>query len=193
MTKRELDKSKIFEPLYQITTAKELLLFTIRIRDLFKKGEIEESKFSQTIVFDGLRIQGAWKSNDVNDLSHNLLLCALGSCFVVIDEALNGIFGDKPNEYSDSDIDALRAIIYMFRCAISHGPTAPRWKAEGKYRRNFEIREIDYQLNIGELNGKYFKHVQYGGLPGVGSLINYSLEIAKRHSVKDKEDDDHVQ
>ena len=153
MTKRELDKSKIFEPFYQITTAKELLLFTIRIRDLFKKREIEESKFSQTIVFDGLRIHGAWKSNDLDNISHNLLLCALGHCFVVIDEALNGIFGDKPNEYSDSDIDALRAIIYMLRCAISHGPTAPHWKAEGKYRRNFEIRGIGYQLNIGKLNG----------------------------------------
>ena len=54
------------------------------------------------------------------------------------------------------------------------------------------LREIDYQLNIGELNGQYIKHGQYGGLPGAIRLMNYSLEIAKRHSVKDKDDDDHV-
>lgn len=191
MSSTKLDKSKIFEPLYQITTAKELLLFTLRICDMLKKGEIDESRLNKNIVVDNIiRIKCNWKSNCFADFANNLRLCVLGDCFVVIDEALNGIFGNKPEKYLDNDIDALRAIIYMLRCAIAHGPTAPSWKATRKYCRNFRIEEIGYELKVKELNGKYVNHSHYGGLKGAVSLINYSLEIAKRYSnkVNDKED-----
>ncbi len=183
MNSPKLDKSKIYEPIYQITTVRELLLFTLRICDMLKKGEIEENKLNQNIVVDNIvKIECNWKSENYTDFANNLRLCVLGNCFVVIDEALNRIFGDKPEKFSNNDIDALRAIIYMLRCAISHGPTAPRWKAEGKYCKNFKIEEIGYELKVKELNGQYIQHGQYGGIAGAISLINYSLEIARRYS-----------
>ena len=181
----KLLESKIFEPEYQITTAKELLLFTLRICDMFEKGEIEESKLNQTVLVNNvLRIECNWPSDLSKKLAQNLRLCVEGNCFIVIDEALNGIFGNKPEQYSDNDIDSLRAIIYMLRCAIAHGPTAPSWKVNRKYCRIFKIKEIDYELRLDGLDGKTVKHTDYGGLKGAMSLINYSLEIVRRHSSK---------
>ena len=99
MNNTKLAKSKIYEPYYQITTAKELLLFTLRICDMFKKGEISEEKFNKTIdVNNILRIACNWKSNTFADFATNLRLCVLGNCFIVIDEALNGVFDDRERE-----------------------------------------------------------------------------------------------
>lgn len=185
MNNANLPRNKIFEPEYQITTAKELLLFALRICDMFEKGEIEESKLNQTILVNNvLRIECKWPSDVSKKLSQNLRLCVLGNCFIIIDEALDDIFGKKPEQYSDNDIDALRAIIYMLRCAIAHGPTAPTWKLNRKYCRRFKIQEIDYELPLDVLNGKIVKHSDYGGLKGSMSLINYSLEIVRRHPNK---------
>lgn len=183
MSEARLDKDKIFEPYYQITTARELMLFTFRICDMLKNGEIDEKLFNKKVIIDNvLKIDCQWKSSFYSDFAHNLKLCVIGNCFIVIDEALNGIFGDKPKNYLDNDIDALRAIIYMLRCAISHGPVAPRWEAKDKYCRNFKIKEIGYELDVKKLNGQILKHRDYGGLKGAISLIDYSLTIVKRHS-----------
>lgn len=185
MNNKNLPRSKIFEPEYQITTAKELLLFTLLICNMFEKGEIEESKLNQTILVNNvLRIECKWPSDVSKKLAQNLRLSVLGNCFIVIDEALNGIFGKKPKKYSDNDIDSLRAIIYMLRCAIAHGPTAPSWKVKREYCRRFKIEEIDYELQLEGLDGKTVEHSDYGGLKGAMSLINYSLEIVRRHSNK---------
>jgi len=186
MNNAKLTKSKIYEPYYKITTAKELLLFTLRICDMLEKGEIDENKLNRTILVDNiLRIECNWKPHTFTTLAINLRLCVMGNCFIIIDEALNGIFGDKPEQYLDTDTDALRAIIYMLRCAVAHSPTAPVWEVKGRYRRNFRIDEIGYELRVKDLDGKPFKHNHYGGLAGVMSLINYSLEIVKKYAKSD--------
>ena len=180
MNNTKLAKSKIYEPYYQITTAKELLLFTLRICDMFEKGEISEEKFNKTIIVNNvLRINCNWKFNTFADFATNLRLCVLGNCFIVIDEALNEVFGNKPKEYSDTDIDALRAIIYMLRCAIAHNPTAPVWNAKGIYARDFKIAEIGYELKAKQLDKKIVKHNHYGGLKGIIPLMDYSLKIVR--------------
>jgi len=173
-------KKSILEPYYQITTIKETLLFTLRLCDMLKKGEIDKNTLNQSVIIDNLRISPDWKSDIISDLVVNLRLSVLGTCFIVIDEALNGVFGEKPKKYADNDIDALRAIIYMLRCAIAHSPMAPRWQAKGEYRRKFRINEIDYEIDATQLDGKIVKHGDYGALAGVATLINYVLEVLKR-------------
>ena len=150
---------------------------------MLDKGEISENEINKTVVVNNvLRIQCNWNSHTLTDFAHNLRLCVLGNCFVVIDEALNRIFGDKPKSYSDTDIDALRAIIYMLRCAVAHGPTSPLWEVRGKYRRKFVIREIGFELDATSLDGEILKHTDYGGLKGIACLINYSLDVARRYT-----------
>jgi hypothetical protein len=179
----ELPKSKIYEPYYRITTAKELLLLTLRICNMLEKGEISENKLNKTILVDNtLRIECNWEPHTLPRLAKNLRLCVAGNCFISIDEALDGILGEKPKEYLDTDIDALRAIIYMLRCAIAHNPATPIWKVKDTYRRNFRINEIGYELKIKDLDGRPLKHSHYGGLSGIISLIDYSLKVAKKYT-----------
>jgi hypothetical protein len=147
---------------------------------MLETGEIEESRLNKTIIVNNiLRIDCNWKSRTFIDFATNLRLCVLGNCFIVIDEALDGIFGDKPQNYLDTDIDALRAIIYMLRCAIAHNPTAPVWRVKGIYDNDFRIAEIGYELKAKQIDGKPVNHNHYGGLKGATSLINYSLKVVR--------------
>jgi hypothetical protein len=179
----ETTTNKIYEPYYKITTIKELFLFTIRICFMLENDEIKENDINQTILVNNiLRIDCNWNSDSIIGLSKNLNLCVLGNCFIVIDEALDSVFGDKPKVYTDTDIDALRAIIYMLRCAIAHNPTAPVWNAKGAYNKDFKIKEIGYELKTKQLDGKTLNHSHYGNITGVMSLINYSLKVVKEYS-----------
>lgn len=182
MNNEQLAKSEIYKPYYKITTTKELLLFTLRICNMLETGEIEENRLNKIIIVNNiLRINCNWKPHTFIGFAHNLKLCVEGNCFIVIDEALDAIFGTKPQNYSDTDIDSLRAIIYMLRCAIAHNPCAPIWSAKGAYDKNFKIEEIGYELKAKQLDGKPVKHVHYDGLKGVMALIDYSLKVVKEY------------
>ena len=185
MGNSEITANKIFEPYYKITTIKELLLFTIRICFMLENDEIKGNDINHKIVVNNvLRIDCNWNSDSIIGLSNNLTLCILGNCFIVIDEALDNVLGNKPIVYSDTDIDALRAIIYMLRCAIAHNPTAPVWNAKGAYDKDFKIKEIGYELKAKQLDGKILNHGHYGNMQGIMSLINYSLKVVKEHSIE---------
>ena len=96
-----MTKNKIYEPYYKIMTIKELLLFTMRVCFMLENGEIQENVLNQTILVNNvLRIDCNWKSDSIIGLSTNLSLCVLGNCFIVIDEALDSVFGKKPKVYS---------------------------------------------------------------------------------------------
>src|SRR4030042_768220 len=120
-------KNLIFEPYNQITTVMGTLVFTFRLCDMLEKGEIDNITLNQKVIIDGIKIIPDWTPNKISNLVLDIRLSILGMCFIVLDEALNNVYGEKPKKYSDNDIDALRAIIYMLRCAIAHGPVAPRW------------------------------------------------------------------
>ena len=63
------------------------------------------------------------------------------------------MFGQRPDNYSDNDLDSLRAIVYMLRNAIAHGAMTPRWQAKGVFCRKFRINEIGYELDATRLDG----------------------------------------
>ena len=171
----------IFDPYRQIVTMREMLLFGIRLCDMVEKGEVDKSLFNNVVTIDNLKITPAWESHNISNLTKNLRLCVLGTSYLVIDEALDCVYGGKPDVYSDSDVDALRAIIFMLRCAIAHGVMIPRWKAKGIYCRKFRINEIDYEIDMTQLDGKVLKHRDYGALGGIVKLIEYTLQLLKRH------------
>jgi len=160
---------------------REMLIFGLRICDALSKSEIDETIINQSAMIDGIKINPTWNSENISDLTKNMRLCILGTCFIVLDEALDDVFGEKPKSYTDSDIDSLRAIIFMLRCAIAHGPMTPRWQAKGIYNGVFRIKEIDYKIDTTRLDGEIVKHGDYGALPGTFKLIGYTLTILKRY------------
>ena len=171
----------IFDPYYRVITIKEMLIFTLRLCNMLEKGDIDKNILNQSVTIDNIRISGAWEPKSMSNFAANMRLCMLGTCFIVMDEALDNVFGKKPEDYADNDTDALRAIVYMLRCATAHGPTAPRWQASGIYNRIFRINEIGYKIDATQLDGKIVKHGDYGALKGVITLLDYTLEVLKRH------------
>ena len=179
------NEKKIYDPYYRIKTAHEMLVFGLVICDLLAKRKIDEGMILTDTVVDNIEIHPKWNKADIEGLVKNLRYCVLGNSFIAFDEALDDVFDKKPDVYSETDLDALRAIIYMLRCAIAHAPMTPRWKADNeKYRRKFRINEIDYELDMANLNDKPVMHRDYGALGGAFQLIQYAKEIVRRTSNK---------
>lgn len=178
--------SRIHEPEVKITTIKELLFFTLRICNMLENKEIDEKSINKQLIIDNgnLVIESKWKSEVFPGFAKNLRLCVLGNCFIIMDEALDVILGPKPKEYSDNDIDSLRAIVYMLRCAVAHNPTAPVWNAKGIYNKNFYIRDIDFRLDTTKLDGKILDFRHHGGIAGVVILLDYTLNIIRSYGKK---------
>jgi hypothetical protein len=90
-------------------------------------------------------------------IAGNLNNIMLGTCFIAIDEAFNTVFGPKPRSL-ENDLNSLRAIIFMIRCAFAHNPTTPTWEIKKlKYQRVLSVKEIGYTLDFTSLNGKIFR------------------------------------
>jgi hypothetical protein len=111
-------------------------------------------------------------------ISENLNRTTLGTCFITMDEALKGLFG-KPPEKATNDLDSLRIIIYMMRCCFAHNPTEPKWEIHSIYRKVFKIEEIDFILDLSNLDGIPVKFEHHHGSSGLMNLVGYCLKILK--------------
>ncbi len=174
-------------PLMQVRTAKSLWLLTLYICNGIEKGKIPHELFSETLKLTSggkeiVTIHPIWKEGVLDDLTHNLKQGVVGICCVAFDSALDEVLGAKPQQYSDSDIDALRAIIYMIRCAFAHEPTSPKWLVKQKYRRAFRINEIGLEADFSKLNGQVASHDHYGGWGGLFKLFDYCEKVVIEHS-----------
>src|SRR4030042_231059 len=95
------DDNSVHNPYYRITTVHEMLVFGLKICDLLTKCEIDEKKILEETVIDNIRIHPTWSKKHIAELTSNLRLCVLGNCFIVIDEALDDMFGRKPETYEE--------------------------------------------------------------------------------------------
>jgi hypothetical protein len=175
-----IDKA-ILDPYNRIATAHELLVFCLSLCDALSKAEIDRTILNRSARIYGVEVSPKYTSEDIANHTKNLRLCVLGTCFLAVDEALDEVFGKKPRTFSDNDIDSLRAIIYMLRCAIAHGIMIPRWQVKGQYRRKFSIKEIDYEFDATTLDGEILLSRNYGSLPGVVKLLDYAMLVVRRY------------
>ena len=179
--------SKRLSPLMQVKTARNLLIFTIYICNGIEKGIIPPELFNETLQLqeDGKpfgRVRPLWKTTNLSDDVHNLRVGMLGVCCIALNTALDETFDKKPEKYTNSDIDALRAIIYMFRCAFAHNPILPVWDVSKKHQRQFSISELDLEMDFTTLNGQGVNGSQYGGWEGVFKLIDYCMKAVESKS-----------
>ena len=141
-------------------TARNLLLFTLCLCDGIAKGKIPYALFQGTLDIVAsdkniFKTQSQWKPEHIDALTENLKISVLGVVFLVLDQELDSVFKDKPDKYSNSDLDALRAIIFMLRCAYSHTTKNPRWNVTSDiYKNVFKIDAIDFEMDFSNLNGE---------------------------------------
>jgi hypothetical protein len=172
------------EPKQRIQVARNLLIFGLFVADIVLYDSFDTGLLKKVRTFENLNITPNWDDKDIVANTKNLSLCVLGNCFLVVDEALDEVFGKKPQKYADTDLDSLRIIIYMLRCAIAHGATAPRWKAQEQFKRIIRINDISYQLDARHIDGKLLEHKDFGRLDGALRLIDYSCSVIDRENEK---------
>ena len=163
-------------------------VFSLYLMYGFEQGKIPDDIFKNKLKFKSngeavISLKPKKPKIDIDGLSHNLMSYILGTCFLTFDEALDDIFGDKPEEYKDDDIDSLRAIVYMIRCAHAHTPSKPKWRIDKqKYKRLFIIQEIDFKIDFRDLNGKELSENHHNGFYGLWGLMDYTLALLKKYS-----------
>ncbi len=163
-------------------------IFSLYIQAGVKNGIISSSEFNRelTIKVEGKKIALIQPPTndtvDIDGIADNLEKITLGTCLIAFDEALDQVFDKKPETYVDSDIDSLRAIIYMMRCAFAHSPTTPKWCIKKRNRRIFNIKEIQFVMDFRQLDGKELTYENHGGLQTLWKLMEYCLTMIKAHS-----------
>jgi len=122
---------KTLTPYVKAKAVYDSWIFSLYVQARIKNGKIPRYIFNKelTIKTNGkidVTIKPPTQGEpDINGVADNLRIITMGTCFIAFDEALNDIFGEKPKTFSDNDIDSLRAIIYMMRCAFAHTPASP--------------------------------------------------------------------
>lgn len=172
-------------PLIAAGSARTLWLLTLYICNGIDKDKIPYAMFQQALTIQAggrniRTIKPVWQQKHIKAFKENLRISVSGTMFQVFDQELDEVFGQKPNKYSDSDLDALRAIIFMLRCAYSHGTTQPRWKIEGKkgtYERVFSINAIGLDKDFSSLNGELVD-LDWAEL---FDLIDYTVDTIKEN------------
>ncbi len=169
-------------PVSQIRMARELWLFTLYICHGLSSRKIPHDMFTETLRLktgedkDFIIYKPKWNSEAITIQENNLKVSILGVCFCTLDSALDSTFEPKPNHYTDSDIDTLRAIVYMFRCAFAHEPTKPRWKIKKKYQRVFRINEIHLKIDFTNLDNVIIEPSHHMGWQGIMNIFDYCLK-----------------
>jgi hypothetical protein len=175
-------------PYQNAKSAFDCWVFSLYLKYGFEQGKICSEIFKDKLEFksDGevvISLKPKYSEINTIGLSQNLMSYMLGTCFITFDEALKDTFGDIPEVLNDNDIDALRAIIYMMRCANAHSPSKPKWRIDKqKYKRLFVIKEIDFKIDFRDLNGNDLVENHHNGLSGLSNLMKYALNILKKHS-----------
>jgi len=177
-----MSEPPIPNPKARICAARNLLMFGLCISDIIMHDKFDIGLLQKVRRFQNIEFIPTWDARTLLAQPKNLNMCVLGNCFLAVDEALEDVFGRKPSTFADTDLDSLRAIVYMLRCAIAHGTTAPRWNAQGQFRRVFRINEIGYEFDARNIHNKLIQHKDYGRLKGALSLIDYAEKLIDRHN-----------
>ena len=200
-------KKEGLSPLQMVDAARNLLIATVYIGNSIDKGTLSLGAFNENLIFapndeyiflstkympeiiaklrskQMFMKKRVWKKNDLNVFRKNLLQGVIGTCFVVLHEALSEKFNSKEGMLYEifkgkhegtqfSDVNKLRAVVYMLRCAFAHTPTLPKWEVHEEYRRLFHIDAIDITVDFRDLNDKVLSHEHHGGWIGVFKLMN---------------------
>ena len=181
--------TKELSPLQKAVAARNLFIATIYVCNGMAKGNIPLSTFNEPIVFapnnEKIAIcKNVWNERDLSIIEHNLLQGIIGVCCTALDEALDSKFGEKPMQYSNSDIDNLRAIIYMIRCAFAHTPTSPVWQINKRYQKSFHINELNITMNFEKLDKKRLVMADHNGLTGFCKLMDFCVRVINANDPK---------
>ena len=180
-------------PKDRIFWALQQFIFTLRLQGLCKDGNIASELFTpekMVRTWDGQQI----RINEWNNLSKDSLitvaknntLLALGGSVIVVDEALtiahspqrqSGAFDEW--KYTPTDLNALREVIYLIRCAYAHHMIDVHWNiSNGRKSAIYKIKTpdgIQVEFDARDKNKTKLHPDHFGGLAGYFALVNFAF------------------
>jgi hypothetical protein len=188
-------------PIEAIDESYKSFTLAMRLQGGFSQGLIDQKCFTnRTEIPSDIRmpIPGqTYNDKVIYRQLHNLVLSSTAALIIAVDTALDETFGHKNPLNAEDPVDALRAIIYMLRCAWSHDMVNPKWELKGdKYRRKYQVtvpEEIisdvslghvvqpqTYALDFAELDGKFVELAPFRGIEGIIFLTSHAKELISK-------------
>jgi hypothetical protein len=124
----------------------------------------------------GFRFRQSYDKQALDDLTFNTVHSAAGMLAIVVDTALDEHFGAKPNPIV-TEVDQLRALMYMLRCAFAHNPFHPKWEIRGRYQRVYGVPGASVTTDVTHLHGQDLVPNQFGGWEGFVRLAAHARTL----------------
>lgn len=169
-----------------IERAFKQLEFSIKLMCYSELGHIDLAKFDTdvTIILDNDNI--GFPTGNFQSAKDIILASQInvGVCFglsaIVLDAAFASV-GIKGKPESRDQMDELRTLVYMVRCAFAHNIAYPRWEARGPYSRKIEfyLDQVPLLIDLEHLNGQDFEYSHIGGFANWYKIRDLSLQWIK--------------
>lgn len=188
-------------PFQNMSEALSLLELSFRLQKAFEDGLINKKAFTRSVEIDtGTGTKLKERTFDEQILAqqfHNLVLATLASLFIAVDKGLDDSFGAKAFDKNDN-INSLRNVFYMLRCAVGHDIGHPKWKVKDKYKTltyricvpkeimgmsgmNLGLTDAIFEFNFDVHNDKTVTIGSFYGIDGLIPLVRFALSICKRN------------
>jgi len=177
------------EPEWRIQQAFLQLEFAIKTMLYFERGDIDQAAFDSSAIIrlpeGDLRYPDS-SFNTYKDLilaAQNLYSTVLGFSAISLEAALvdAGIRNDPADTSPRGD---LRTLIYQIRCAFAHDMMYPKWRVDGRYRRqlNANLNGSPFLVDLSALDGQPFELEHVGGMLGYLAVKKEVLEWIREQS-----------
>jgi len=171
-------------PLQRINSAQGFFDLVVRLGNAVREGNITPEMLRKPIriITGGPGIMLGERVYTPEELFagiQNIGFSAVGITAMALDQALDEAMGMKdPNDTGQNG--ALRAIIYMLRCAFAHDIAEPQWCCAPKYQNSYSVFLPQSGLltfNGSLLNGQFVRPEHFGGMEGYFQMMDLSKKL----------------
>lgn len=181
----------ICEAIEDLDIAIRQVEFAIRLLSFCELGHIDPRKFDTnhiTLLEEGSLFFPSGKFLTVDEITKAAkigVLQSVAALTLVLDQLFESA-GRELSPESDENIDCLRTLIYMMRCAHAHKTASPKWKAKERYCRNLTVDVGDCKISIDlkSLNGEAFDIDQIGGYENLFRIYKKSVQVIRDNHLK---------
>ncbi len=177
--------SGIETPRTRIATAQATLALAIRLNAEVISGRIRTTIYQRkvNIITGGASLllppDYLAGKQDLLGGAQNLVVMALGSSALTLDETLDDVFGG-PSVDPDPSRYGLRVMVNQLRNAFAHNPWRARWKVYPKFQTVHMVKlgeEMSFNFDATCLDGAGVKPEDVGGLEGWVKVLEYCKRI----------------
>jgi len=176
----------------KIFWAVEQFTFAIKFLTCCNSGTVDPNIFKPKAI---MRLKGvsfeiqAWNDMNLEKLKKaagNQLMVSMAASAITVDDALSRVYGKNSFDAwkkDPSDLNSLREIIFLIRCAYAHTMPDVHWCIDKK--RKDAIYQVctpdgNVSFNAGNKQREKLKFNHFGGLKGYFDLVNFAHDLVRR-------------